>query len=163
MHWAIKAIQHAETYFNLLTAFPSDKIKLTKYDNQIYEAFRKEFPNMKIDIVQEINDFKTEAAKSKWRNFIEKYKPSYLIIRLMESIDLDDYNFGTLLRNNCTLEYSEENSFFVTRIQFLCVEIARNVEKFNECLKGRPPVPVDDTDMKAELDILQERIVKQLN
>lgn len=48
---------------------------------------------------------------------------------------MEDFNFGTLLRNRPGEDYAADNAFFVTRFQFLCVEIARNKEGLNESLK----------------------------
>lgn len=65
-----------------------------------------------------------------------------------------DYNFGSLLRLDASQDYSEENStigeFYssrmclkltrvvcsVPRIQFLAIEIARNVEGHNAAVRG---------------------------
>lgn len=66
----------------------------------------------------------------KWRPFCEKFKNQ-----------VEDYNFGTLLRADTTEDYTEENSILTTRIQFLAVELARNREGLNDCIrdKFRPP------------------------
>ncbi|NXB77552.1 PBDC1 protein, partial [Donacobius atricapilla] len=49
---------------------------------------------------------------------------------------VEDFNFGTLLRLDSRREYSEENTIFATRIQFLAVEIARNREGCNDRVYG---------------------------
>jgi len=45
---------------------------------------------------------------------------------------IEDYNFGTLLRIDCSKGYDEENTILVTRIQFYAVEIARNRRGLNK-------------------------------
>ncbi|NXR88964.1 PBDC1 protein, partial [Hypocryptadius cinnamomeus] len=45
---------------------------------------------------------------------------------------VEDFNFGTLLRLDARGKYSEENTIFATRIQFLAIEIARNREGCND-------------------------------
>lgn len=50
---------------------------------------------------------------------------------------LEDYSFGTLLRSDAENDYSEENTMLVTRIQFLCIEIARNKEGINDILRKK--------------------------
>jgi hypothetical protein len=42
-----------------------------------------------------------------------------------------DYNFGSLLRLNAAVDYSDANTAIVPRIQFLAIEIARNREGYN--------------------------------
>jgi hypothetical protein len=35
-----------------------------------------------------------------------------------------DYNFGTILRQDATREYAEDNSMLVTRTQFYAIEVS---------------------------------------
>ncbi|KAF9172680.1 hypothetical protein BGZ80_005377 [Entomortierella chlamydospora] len=115
--WAVKAMHHAETYFSLIQAIDGSKLKLTKIDDEIYEDFLTTFgKDFKIDVLDESKDFKSPEMKEKWRNFINRY----------EGGKVTDYNFGSLLRLDASKEYSEENTIFVTRMQFLTIEIARN-------------------------------------
>jgi len=58
---------------------------------------------------------KSAKNKVRWRNFIQSYQQK-----------VQDYNFGSLLRTSSREEYGEKNTIFVTRIQFLAFEIARN-------------------------------------
>lgn len=71
--WAVKAMHHAETYFNLLTKVDGAKLRLTKIDDEIYEDFVNHFPHLNVASLDEMNDFKTEDAKAKWREFIMKW------------------------------------------------------------------------------------------
>lgn len=152
-HWALKAMMHAETYFNMLTSLP--KVKLTPNDDLLYSEFRASFPDLKIqDIVED--DLKSEEQKGKWRAFIDKNQ--HLV---------EDYNFGTLLRNNTLLDYGPENSFFVPRIQFAAIEIARNREGLNASLYKNEGLishheKIDTLEMEKEMEELKSKIISTL-
>lgn len=120
--WAKKAFEHAELHFNLLCSVDPMLLKLTPYDDIIYKAFREEFPDLKIHVLNE-DDLKSESAKIKWRSFIEKFNK------------LDDFSFGTLLRADSSKEFSPDNSIFVIRVQFLAIECARNREGCNNGIR----------------------------
>ncbi|XP_075223962.1 protein PBDC1 [Lycorma delicatula] len=123
--WAIKAYEHAEIYFNILCSVDPKILRLTPHDEEIYKAFRVEFPDMKIDKINE-DEMKSPEGKEKWRPFCEKFKNV-----------VEDYSFGTLLRANAAGEYSEENSVLVPRIQFYAIELARNREGFNDAVRTK--------------------------
>ncbi|ESO98343.1 hypothetical protein LOTGIDRAFT_114503, partial [Lottia gigantea] len=122
LQWAIQASNHAETYFNIITAVDPTTLKLTKYDDEIYKKFKDEFPDFKIDVI-DTEQLKSPEAKLKWRPFCEEFK------------EVEDYNYGSLLRLDATKDYSESNSIFALRIQFLAIEIARNREGLNSNLR----------------------------
>ncbi|KAI8871058.1 DUF757-domain-containing protein [Ramicandelaber brevisporus] len=119
--WAVKAMTYAETHFKLISSLDVTNLKLTKVDDELLADFQKTFPGFKIDVLDEDNDFKSPGAKEKWRNFINKYENKVV-----------DFNFGSLLRLDASGEYTEENSMFVTRTQFYCIEIARNRAGLNK-------------------------------
>ncbi|KAM3659340.1 protein PBDC1 isoform 1-T1 [Ammospiza maritima maritima] len=123
--WAMKAHQHAEVYFNLISSVEPKFLKLTQVDERIYEEFRRTFRNLRVDVLDP-EELKSEAAKEKWRPFCLSF----------EGV-VEDFNFGTLLRLDSRGEYSEENSILATRIQFLAIEIARNREGCNEDVRRR--------------------------
>ena len=152
-HWALKAIMHAETYFKMLTSLPV--VKLTKHDDLLYVSFRQAFPDLNVKYMAE-NDLKNDEAKTRWREFIEKHQ--HLV---------EDYNFGTLIRINSEEDYSDENSFFVTRIVFDCIEIARIREGHNAKLYKNDELiskheAVDEQDMEKEMKVLQDKITSTL-
>lgn len=120
--WAMKAYDHAETYFNLLISVDTRALKLTPFDDQIYKTFREDFPDFRVDLISE-NELKDDTAKYKWRTFIEKFDK------------IEDFAFGTLLRLDSSKEFTDVNSIFVVRIQFLAIEIARNREGKNDQLR----------------------------
>eukprot|EP00794_Sanderia_malayensis_P005144 gene5144-5794_t len=118
--WAMKTFKYAETHFKLISAFDPSKLRLTKYDDQVYRMLKRYFKNLKIDVV-EISELKDEEAKARWRPFCEMFKGK-----------VEDFNFGTLLRVDCSKDYSEDNTVLVTRIQFIAIEIARNRRGLNQ-------------------------------
>ncbi|KAJ2156339.1 hypothetical protein GGF46_005251 [Coemansia sp. RSA 552] len=127
MQWAVKAMHHAETYMKLLKAVGPGKFSLSKNDAALYADFKKNFPDFDIAQLNE-DDFKTEKAKAKWRDFMAKHEE-----------DVFDHNFGTLLRIDCKGDYDEKNSMFAMRTQFACIEIARNKEGLNDAVAQAAP------------------------
>ncbi|XP_025840794.1 protein PBDC1 isoform X2 [Vulpes vulpes] len=122
MAWAMKAMQHAEVYYKLISSVDPQFLKLTKVDDQIYSEFRKNFEKLRIDVL-DTEELKSESAKEKWRPFCLKF----------DGI-VEDFNYGTLLRLDCSQGYTEENTIFAPRIQFLAIEIARNREGYNKAV-----------------------------
>jgi hypothetical protein len=51
-------------------------------------------------------DFKTDKAKAKWRDWINKYEKR-----------VNEYNFGSLLRIDPRDDYTEQNTMFGMRMQ----------------------------------------------
>ncbi|XP_055249589.1 protein PBDC1 [Moschus berezovskii] len=122
MAWAMRAMQHAEIYYKLISSVDPQFLKLTKVDDQIYSEFRENFKNLRIDILDP-EELKSESAKEKWRPFCLKFDGV-----------VEDFNYGTLLRLNCSQGYTEENTIFAPRIQFFAIEIARNREGYNKAV-----------------------------
>lgn len=89
------------TYWTLLEGIRGSKLRLTKMDDEIYEHFKSDFPD--IDPSQTIDEekMKSKAGKEKWRNFMMQYEKK-----------VDDYNFGTMLRSNPKFEYGEKETIF---------------------------------------------------
>lgn len=132
--WAIKAHHQAETYFKLISAMDASRLRLTKYDDDIYRQFKRYFKMLKVDVLK-TEDFKSEEAKVKWRPFCNMYEGK-----------IEDFNFGTLLRIDCSKGYDEDNTILVTRIQFYAVEIARNKRGLNKHFSEKP----SGTEVAAE-------------
>jgi len=116
MSWAVKAYEHAEIHYDIITTLDPSFLSLSSTDDFIYNEFRSDFPDFNIEHIEEM-DLKSPAAKFKWRHFCNKFEKK-----------VDAFNYGTLLRLDPCLEYDEANSIFATRIQFLAIEIARNRE-----------------------------------
>lgn len=124
MAWAIRAMQHAEVYYKLISSVDPQFLKLTKVDDQIYSEFRENFEKLRVDVLDP-EELKSESAKEKWRPFCLKFEGM-----------VEDYNYGTLLRLDCSQGYTEENTIFAPRIQFFAIEIARNREGYNKAVSG---------------------------
>lgn len=121
--FAVKAVHHMGAYWNLIEAIPPSKLKLTKFDSDILEKFFEAFPEYnsreKLAILDE-DELKTKEAKERWREYIKNFE------------NVEDFNFGTLIRKDASKEYSEENTIFVVRIQFYAIELARNKYGLND-------------------------------
>ncbi|XP_028273919.1 protein PBDC1 [Parambassis ranga] len=120
--WAMKAYNHAEVYFNLISSVDPKFLKLTKLDDQIYSSFRETFKDLNIKLLN-ADELKSDEAKERWRPYCNQFEGL-----------VEDFNYGTLLRLDCEKDYTEENTIFATRIQFYAVEIARNREGCNEAV-----------------------------
>ena len=60
----------------------------------------------------------------KWRPFCNKFEK-----------EIEDFSFATLVRLKADEDYSESNTILVTRIQFFCIEIARNRQGCNDQIR----------------------------
>ncbi|GAA5885126.1 hypothetical protein JCM3774_002992 [Rhodotorula dairenensis] len=128
--FAVMCFEQAEAYFNLITKVkPSELKRLTKWDDEIMEAFEKHFPDYQSDdklrILDE-NEMKNATGKRRWREFMMPFDKK-----------IDEYNFGTLIRINCEEDYTQENSMFGYRLQFYAIEIARNRRGLNDVVWKR--------------------------
>ena len=83
------AVQHMTTYWAILEKVRGSKLRLTKIDNDIYEHFKKDFPEFDSKETIDENKMKSKEGKERWRNFMLAYEKK-----------IDDYNFGTMLRGN---------------------------------------------------------------
>lgn len=93
---------------------------LFRIDDQIYEHFRREFPDLNVQVF-DYDGSKTEENKEKWRKFIDTYTDE----------TVRDFNMATLIRVDALKEFDSDNSCIVVRIQFHAIEIARNREGIN--------------------------------
>ena len=124
--WAMKAMEHAEVYFNLLCSVEPSRLKLTgnkDRDDEIYKDFKESFPDLNVAKFTE-QDLKNDAAKTAWRTFSERYK------------DVEDYSLGCLLRLDSADDYTEENTVLAIKIQFFAIEIVRNRDGCNDALRS---------------------------
>ncbi|GAA5980788.1 hypothetical protein JCM10908_003868 [Rhodotorula pacifica] len=128
--FAVMCFEQAEAYFGLITKIkPSELKRLTKWDDEIMEAFEKHFPDYQNDEklrVLDENEMKNATGKKRWREFMMPFDKK-----------IDEYNFGTLIRTNCEEDYSQENSMFGYRLQFYAIEIARNRRGLNDTVWKR--------------------------
>lgn len=89
------------TYWAILEKIRGSSLRLTRIDDEIYEHFKKDFPDF--DPRETINEdeMKNKQGKERWRNFMMVYEKK-----------VDDYNFGTMLRANHKFEYGEKETIF---------------------------------------------------
>jgi hypothetical protein len=119
--FAVKVVQHMETYWKILEKVPGSKLRLTKIDDEIYEHLKKDFPEFDASATLNEDEMKSKEGKERWRKFIAEYEKK-----------VEDYNFGTMLRASPKMEYSQEGTIFAVRMQFYAIEIARNREGLND-------------------------------
>ncbi|NXR64080.1 PBDC1 protein, partial [Rhadina sibilatrix] len=60
--WAMKAHQHAQVYFNLISSVEPRLLSLTRLDDRIYEEFRRTFRDLRVDLLDP-EELKSEPAK----------------------------------------------------------------------------------------------------
>uniref|UniRef100_A0A183ASV2 Polysacc_synt_4 domain-containing protein n=1 Tax=Echinostoma caproni TaxID=27848 RepID=A0A183ASV2_9TREM len=64
IQWAIKSFEHANAHFRLLCSIDDPKsLRLTGVDNEIYEEFKTQFPDLQIDVISE-DDLKSPESKA---------------------------------------------------------------------------------------------------
>ncbi|KAL8872820.1 MAG: hypothetical protein Q9174_001614 [Haloplaca sp. 1 TL-2023] len=119
--FAVKAVQHMSTYWAILEKMKGSQLRLTKIDDEIYDHFRREFPDFDPKETIDEDKMKSKEGKEQWRNFMMTYEKK-----------VDDYNFGTMLRSNPKFEYGEKETIFAMRMQFYAIEIARNRQGLND-------------------------------
>jgi hypothetical protein len=90
-----------ETYWSILEKMRGSTLRLTKFDDEIYDHFKREFPDFDPAATINEDEMKSKEGKEKWRNFIQEYEKK-----------IDDYNFGTMLRANPKFEYGEKEVIF---------------------------------------------------
>lgn len=109
------------TYWKILESMPGSKLKLTKYDDEIYAKFQQHFPEFDAKARINEDEMKSGEGKAKWRDFIKLYEDK-----------VEDFNFGTMLRADASKEYDEKDTIFAVRMQFYAVEIVRNKLGLND-------------------------------
>ncbi|KAI1111055.1 DUF757-domain-containing protein [Nemania sp. NC0429] len=119
--FAVKAVQHLETYWAILQKVKGSLLRLTKLDNEILEHLKTDFPEFDPAAPIVEGEMKSKTGKERWRKFIMVYEKK-----------VDDYNFGTMLRTSPKFEYDQDTTIFVPRMQFYAVEIARNRAGLND-------------------------------
>ncbi|KAG6018350.1 hypothetical protein E4U43_002950 [Claviceps pusilla] len=119
--FAVKVVQHMQTYWSILEKVKGSSLRLTKMDDEIYDHLKEAFPDFDPAATIDEDDMKSKNGKERWRSFMMAYEKK-----------IDDYNFGTMVRNNAKVEYEENTTVFVPRMQFYAIEIARNKNGLND-------------------------------
>ena len=97
--WAMKAVEHAEVHFNLVTSVDPKTLRLTEQDDKMYTTFQESFPDFQLSPLIE-DQLKSAEAKEKWRNWMKPLET-----------EVADFNYATLLRIDAALDYSEANTY----------------------------------------------------
>ncbi|OJJ44537.1 hypothetical protein ASPZODRAFT_134619 [Penicilliopsis zonata CBS 506.65] len=119
--FAVKAVEHLMTYWAILEKVRGSQLRLTRMDDEIYEHFKKEFPDFDPAATLSEDEMKSKEGKEKWRNFMNQYEKT-----------INDFNFGTIIRNSPKVEYEQDTTIFGLRMQFYAIEIARNRAGLND-------------------------------
>lgn len=99
--FAVKTVQHLQTYWAILERVRGSSLRLTKMDDDIYEHLKTDFPEFDPAAVINEDEMKSKVGKERWRKFLMAYEKK-----------VDDYNFGTMLRNSPKVEYEEDSTLF---------------------------------------------------
>lgn len=94
-------VQHMSTYWAILEKVKGSALRLTKMDDEIYEHLKADFPEFDPAATIDEDEMKSKTGKERWRKFMMAYEKK-----------IDDYNFGTMLRNSPKAEYSQEDTIF---------------------------------------------------
>lgn len=89
------------TYWAILEKVKGSQLRLTKMDDEIYESFMKEFPDFDPAATIDEDAMKSKAGKEKWRNWVNLFEKK-----------IDDFNFGTIVRNRADVEYDQDTTIF---------------------------------------------------
>ncbi|KAI0448964.1 duf757 domain-containing protein [Xylaria acuta] len=119
--FAVKAVQHLETYWAILQKVKGSALRLTKMDDDILEHLKTDFPEFDPAATINEGEMKSKAGKERWRKFMMAYEKK-----------VGDYNFGTMLRTSPKVGYDQDTTIFAPRMQFYAVEIARNRAGLND-------------------------------
>ena len=98
-----EAVQQMATYWSILEKMRGSQLRLTRFDDEIYEHFKSTFPDFDPAATIDEDQMKSKEGKEQWRNFIKEYEKK-----------VDDFNFGTMLRTNPKAEYEEKDTMFGT-------------------------------------------------
>ena len=108
------------TYWSLLEHTPGSKLRLTRMDDEIYEHFKKDFPEIDVSATIDEDAMKSKEGKERWRNFMNKYENK-----------INDYNFGTIFRTNAKFEYGQEETIFgASYFLFLCAGLSQDMHQW---------------------------------
>ena len=101
------------TYWAILEKVRGSSLKLTKFDDDILEHLKADFPEFDPAVPIDEDEMKSKDGKERWRKFMMAYEKK-----------VDDYNFGTLVRLDPKTEYGEKESIFGMLESFLEVVLS---------------------------------------
>lgn len=90
-----------QTYWSILEKVKGSTLRLTKMDDDIYDHLKEAFPEFNPAATVNEDEMKSKDGKERWRSFMMAYEKK-----------VDDYNFGTMVRNSSKVEYEEDTTIF---------------------------------------------------
>lgn len=90
-----------QTYWSILEKIKGSNLRLTKMDDEIFEHLKEAFPEFDPAVIVDEDEMKSKQGKDRWRKFMMEYEKK-----------IDDYNFGTMVRNSPGVEYEENTTIF---------------------------------------------------
>ena len=94
-------VQHMQTYWSILEKVKGSTLRLTKMDDDIYDHLKEAFPEFDPAATINEDEMKSKTGKERWRAFMMAYEKK-----------IEDYNFGTMVRNSAKVEYDEDTAIF---------------------------------------------------
>ena len=92
-----------QTYWSILEKVKGSSLRLTKMDDDINAHLESDFPEFDPAATIDEDQMKSKTGKERWRKFMMAYEKK-----------IDDYNFGTMVRNSPKAEYDEDTTIFGT-------------------------------------------------
>jgi Polysaccharide biosynthesis len=126
------------TYWSILEKMPGSKLRLTRMDDEILQHLRQAFPDFDPAETLDEDKMKSKEGKQRWRDFMNVYEKG--------DKEIEDFNFGTMLRRNAKWEYGEKETMFALRMQFYAIEIARNRAGLNDWVYEQAHGRVNDEE-----------------
>ncbi|KAH6847543.1 polysaccharide biosynthesis-domain-containing protein [Chaetomium sp. MPI-CAGE-AT-0009] len=99
--FAVKVVQHMQTYWAILERVKGSSLRLTRMDDDIYDHLKRDFPEFDPAETIDEDKMKSKEGKQRWRDFMMVYEKK-----------VDDYNFGTMMRSNPKWEYGKDETIF---------------------------------------------------
>lgn len=115
-------VQHMETYWAILEKARGSTLRLTKIDEDIYTHLKTDFPEFDPAATIDEDQMKSKTGKERWRKFLMAYENK-----------VDDYNFGTMLRNSPKVEYGEKETIFGESRCFVAMGCVRSLGLRADC------------------------------
>ena len=90
-----------QTYWSILERVKGSALRLTRWDDEIYAHLKEAFPEFDPAETIDEDKMKSKEGKERWRNFMMKYEKQ-----------VNEFNFGTMLRSNPKFEYGRDETIF---------------------------------------------------
>ena len=111
--FAVKAVEQAQTYWNLLEKVEPKELKLTKYDDEIFDHLMATFPELNAEPYEKLTKIdedwmKSPEGKTRWRDFIERWvvKSNFRSEWMGRKVDGHSTEWEDLVRLGCSYERS---------------------------------------------------------